>query len=127
MRTDEDKVLQSPLTVVFGGTEYSVPLLPIKEAREWRKQLSALVGKMPSYAMVTTDTPDEFEGAINAILSATPDAVADLFFAYAKGLDRETIEATANEVELGKAFEAVIEVAFPLVQSLTGAMGRLAR
>ena len=127
MRTEEDKIVQSGITVILGGREYSIAPLVIKESREWRKKVVGLISEMPKYAEVTTDTPDEFGDALNAILVAMPDKVADLFFKYAVNLNREEIEANATDAELAKAFEQVIEIAFPLAQSLTQTMKHLSQ
>ena len=126
-RTEEDKLLRAPLMVVLGGQEYSIEPLVIRDARKWRKKLSKLLARLPFYANVTTDNPEGFATAVEAMLVDMPDEMADLFFAYAKDIDRESIEASATEAELAKALEEVIGLAFPLVRSLTGALGRLAR
>ena len=54
-----------------------------------------------------------------------PDKVIDLFFKYAKDLNREEIEGIATDAEIAKAFEEVVKVAFPLAESLPKAMGRI--
>jgi len=126
-RTEEDKVLRAPIVVTLGGVEYSIPPLVIKDAREWRKKLAKLLAKLPAYAKTTTDDAAGFETAISAMMVEMPDEMTDLFFAYAKDLDRDEIENTANEIELSKALEAVLEIAFPLVSSMTVALRRLSR
>ena len=126
MRTEEDKIVQAGIEVILGGNEYSIAPLVIKESREWRKRVVLLLSSLPAYAEVTTDTPDEFGEALNAMLVAMPDKVTSLFFDYSK-LDREVIEATATDAELAKAFEQVIEIAFPLAKSLTQTMKHLSQ
>jgi len=126
-RTEEDKLLRASITVILGGMEHAILPLVIKDAREWRKKLSKLIGRLPSYANTTTDDPKGFEVAVEAMLVSMPDEMADLFFGYAKNLSRDDIEAVATEAELAKAIEAVMAVAFPLVGSLTGVLGKLAR
>lgn len=125
-RSEEDKVLRSPITVTLGGKDYLIEVLCIRDAREWRKKFAAVVGKASSYTP-TVEKPLDITEIAAGMVCAIPDAMADLFFAYAKGLDREKIEAAATEAELAKAIEAVMEVAFPLLRSLTGAMGKLSR
>jgi hypothetical protein len=126
-RTEEQKLFRAPITVILGGKEYEILPLVIKDARIWRKKLSTLLGKLPGYTKVTTDDAAGFASAIDAMLVGMPDEIADLFFSYAKDLNREIIESTATEVELAGAFEAVMAVAIPLTSSLTGALGRLGR
>ena len=125
-RTEEDKLLRAPIVVTLGGTEFSIPPLVIKDAREWRKKMAKLLSKLPSYANVTTDNAEGFGIAVEAMLVGMPDEMTDLFFAYAKDLNRDEIEGIATEAEMAKAIGAVIEIAFPLVSSLTGALGKLA-
>ena len=126
-RTEEDKIVQAGIVVILGGKEYSIAPLVIRDSREWRKGVVSLLSALPGYTNVTTDTPDEFGEALNAVMVALPDKVVDLFFLYAKTLPREEIEKTATDAELAKAFERVIEIAFPLAQSVTKTMERLAR
>ena len=126
-RTEEQKLTQAPIVVVLGGKEFPIRPLVIKESREWRQKLCKVLGMLPQYANVTTDTPDKFEAALNAMLVAMPDQVVDLVFDYAKELNREEIEAIATDAEIAKAFEQIGEVAFPLARSVVGAMTKLAQ
>ena len=126
-RTEEEKVLRAPITVILGGDEYDIPLLVIKDAREWRTKFAKLIGKVPGYIKVTTDDANGFVAASEAMLVTMPDEMTDLFFSYAKGLDREVIESKATEEELAKAISIVMDIAFPLVGSMTGALTRLSR
>ena len=126
-RTEEDKIVQAGIKVILGGVGYSIAPLVIKDSREWRRKVVALISELPRYAEVTTDTPDEFGKALDTLLVAMPDKVAGLFFEYAKNLDQGEIEAKATDAELAKAFEQVIEIAFPLAQSLTQTMKHLAQ
>ncbi len=126
-RTEEDKVFRGPITVTLGGEEYEIKPLVIRDAREWRQRFAKLVGQLPSYANVSTDDAQGFGSAVTALLVSTPDQMADLFFSYAKEIDREQIEAVATEEELAKGIEQIMGVAFPLVRSLTGALGKMAQ
>lgn len=125
-RTDEQKLFADPIRVTLGGTEYEIPLLVIREAREWRKKFAKLIAKLPKYVNVTTDDAVGFEKAIDSMVIDMQDEMIDLFFDYAKNLDRDYIESTATEVELAAAIKAVMEVALPLVNSVTGALNRMA-
>ena len=123
-RTEEDKILQAPVIVKFNGKEYSVRPLVIKESREWRKQLIKTLELLPKYVSITTSNPEGFSVALNAMLADMPNAVADLFFSYAKDLPREEIESTATDAELAVAFQEVMAFAFPLAQALTKVLGK---
>jgi len=126
-RTEEDKIVQAGIEVILGGEKYTIHPLVIRDSREWRKSVVDLIATLPKYTEVTTDTPGDFRDALDALLVAVPDSVANLFFQYAKNLNKEEIEASATDAELAKAFEQVVEIAFPLVQSLTKTMARLAK
>ena len=120
MRSEEDKILRTPVVVILGGLKYEVEPLVIKESRVWRRNVVKMLSALPLYAQATTDNPSEFEAALSKLLVDMPDTVVDLFFEYAKGLDREEIEATATDSEMAKAFEQVVEIAFPLARSPFG-------
>ena len=126
-RSEEDKVLQAPVTVTLGGERHQIRPLVIAESREWRRKVAKTIARIPQYTNVTTDTPDQFGDAIEAMLVAMPDEVVDLFFAYARDLPRERIEQTATDAELAAAFDKVMEVAFPLAQSLARGMTRMSQ
>jgi hypothetical protein len=64
---------------------------------------------------------------MSAMLKEMPDEVVDLFFEYAKDLDRSKVEGEANDAEVAKAFSQVIEIAFPLFTSLATTMEKLGR
>ncbi len=127
MRSEEDKLLRVPIVVTLGGEEYEIKPLVIKDAREWRKKFAKLLGRLPSYVSTSTDDAASFSNAVDALIVSMPDEMADLFFVYAKDLDREKIESTATEVELVKAIESVLEVAFPLLGGLTGVLRKMAQ
>ena len=123
-RTEEDKLTQSPIMVILGGKEFPIRPLVIKESREWRKKLIKAFGMLPKYLNMTADNPEGFTEALDAMLNEMPDVVTDLFFSYARDLDRDEIESTATDTELAEAFQEVMKFAFPLSQSLTRVLNR---
>ena len=127
MRPEEQIVAQAPILVSFGGKEYKIKPLVIKESREWRGKLAKMMGELSPVVNVTTDTPDKFQEAMNSLLVAMPDRIVDLVFEYAKDLPRDEVEAVATDAEMAKAFEDILEVAFPLARSVTGITGKLSR
>ena len=127
MRSEDQVVSQAPILVSFGGTEYQIRPLVIKESREWRQKLAKMMGELSPVVNVTTDTPEKFQEAMNSLLVTMPDTVVDLVFAYGKELPRDEIEAVATDAEMAKAFESILEVAFPLARSVTGITGKLSR
>jgi len=126
-RTEEDKLVQAPLRITLGGVVHEVKPLVIRDSRAWRRKLSAMLGQLPQYAAVTTDAPDDFKAALNAMLVSMPDQVVDLVFDYARDLNRQELEAVATDAEVAVAFEQIVEVAFPLARSVAGAMTKLSR
>lgn len=126
-RNEEDKILQTGIQVTLGGKEYEIRPLVIRESREWRKKVIGLIAPLPQMVKVDTDNPEEFEKVLATLLVVMPDQAIDLFFNYAKDLNREEIEGSANDAEMAEAFEEVMKVAFPLAQSLPNVMKRLSQ
>ena len=127
MRPEEQIVAQAPISLYFGGTEYKIKLLVIKESREWRGKLAKMMGELSPVVNVTTDTPDKFQEAMNSLLVEMPDRIVDLVFEYAKDLPKDEVEAVATDAEMAKAFESILEVAFPLARSVTGITMKLSQ
>lgn len=124
-RTEEDKVVQAGIKVILGGVEYSIPPLVIRDSREWRRKVIALIAPLPELTPKSIDTTEDFENALTTLLVTMSDRVVDLFFEYAKELNQEEIEAVATDAELSQAFREVIEVAFPLAQNAPDMVTRL--
>jgi len=123
-RTEEERVAQAPFPVILGGQEYQIKPLVIRDSRVWRKGIVSIFTTLPSMLKALDDST-RFGEVITKMLVTQPDQVVDLFFEYAKDLDRQEIEAVTTDSELAIAFEKVIEVAFPLAESLPKAMERL--
>jgi hypothetical protein len=126
-RTEEQKIVQSPLKLTLGDQEYDVKPLVIRDSRKWREKLAKTLGMLPKYTGITTDTPDKFKEALDAMLVSMPDQVVDLVFDYAKDLNRDEVESIATDAEIAAAFEQIVEVAFPLARSMVGAMTKLSQ
>jgi len=125
-RSEDQVVTQAPIKAIFGGKEYEIKLLVIKESREWRRQFAEVLGTLPLFVKPTA-TPKQFNEVINGMFLNVPDSIMDLIFAYGKDLPREEIEAVATDVEMAKAFESILEVAFPLARSMVGATAILSQ
>jgi len=125
-RSEDQIVTQAPILVSFGGKEYEIKPLVIKESREWRKKFAEVLGTLPLFVKPTA-TPKQFNEVINGMFLDVPDSIIDLIFEYAKDLPREEIEAVATDVEMSKAFESILEVAFPLARSMVGATTTLSQ
>lgn len=128
-RTEEQIVARASVMVILGGKEYGITPLVIRDSREWRQKVIKLIAPLPQLVSTTLNVNDPgiFEGALTQMLVTMPEQVADLFFQYAKDLDREEIEGIATDEELAKAFEEVSKLAFPLAESLPKVMARLSQ
>lgn len=127
VRSEEQIVARADITVILGGNEYKIAPLVIRDSREWRKKVIELITPLPGLITVTMDDSAGFGEALRQMLVIMPDQVIGLFFEYAKDLNREEIEGIATDAEMAKAFEEVIQVAFPLAQSLPKALGRFSQ
>ena len=127
MRTEEQVVSQAGIEVTLGGDKYQIAPLVIRDSREWRKKVIDLIAPLPDLVNVTMDDSAGFGEALKQIMVVMPDRVADLFFQYAKDLDRDEIEGKATDTELSEAFEGVLKIAFPLAESPMKILKRLSQ
>ena len=111
MTASEEEVLAGLLTVTVGGIERSMPTLPIRDARDWRKRLAAEVAPIAGLAIDANDW-----AGMPAKLQLAEDTMLDLIVAYdrtgALG-GREWLEEHAWPRELGPIFTACVEAVFP--------------
>ena len=126
-RTEEDKLTQSPIFVTFGGKEYPLRPLVIKESRAWRQEVIKALSQLPQLTQVTSEDKEKFDSALSTLLVTMPDTVVDLFFLYAKDLNRDEIEQVATDTEMAAAWEKVVNLAFPLLQGLVKTMSKMAQ
>jgi len=119
-RTDEEILTRAGVPVHFGDKTYEVKLLVIKAASAWRKEYAKATTDLSLAAAITADNPDDFKRAMNTLAVDMPDMATDLFFSYAKDLNRDEIEAISNDQEMAIAFRTVTRMAFPLLQAMTG-------
>ena len=107
-RTENQKVLQAPVKVILGGTEYEVKPLPLKDSLPWCKAVvAATVKGIASRSSISSDDPEKFDNAMTDLLYNKPEQLIDLFFRYAKDLDRAEIEGKATLNEIMDAFNTV--------------------
>ncbi len=118
-RTEEQILASAPLKVVLGGEELEVKMLVMIESRQWRAETAQLLASLPKLDNVDTEDPEQFGEAIGLLMNVMPDTITDLFFKYAKDLDREQIEAVATDLEVVAAFKVVSAAAFPFVKAAT--------
>ncbi len=118
-RTEEQILARAPLKVVLGGEETEVRMLVMTESRQWRAEAAQLLASLPKLDNVDTEDAEQFGGAIDLLMNVMPDTICDLFFKYAKDLDRGKIEEVATDLEVVAAFKVVSAAAFPFVKSAT--------
>lgn len=113
-RTEEDKIIQAPVTVKLGGVDYSIPPLPIKYSLPWVKKVSKILMGVVSLENVTSDNEEAFADAFGEIMVSRPEQLIDLFFEYARELDKDAICEVASSAEIVCAFEEVLSFERPL-------------
>jgi hypothetical protein len=105
VRSEADAVEQT-LKITLGGKQYEVRPLSIKKARAWRDKLTPLINKMTSRDGAL-DSPEKLLSAIQG----SPDEMAEIVFSYC-GIDEKEVEETANELDISRAFGAIMGIAF---------------
>lgn len=115
-RTEADMISKAPVKVKLGDKEYAIPILTILPSREWRIKLNAeMAGIVESFTPDSSDS-NVFGRGLASALIGFPEKMAELVFAYAGAiLPKDEIIAVATEEQIGTAFSAIMEVAYPLV------------
>ncbi len=108
------KTAPAGITVILGGQEYEVKPLVIRESREWRKKAAPFQAAIARYASVNSDDPEAFEKALVELLIDRINEAIDLFFDYARDLDRKAIEGIATDTEIVDALNKINKIAFPV-------------
>ena len=126
MRTEEDKLLQIPLVVKLGGQDYEIKPLPIKYSVPWIKKIVSMLSEASVFSRVTTDTPDLWKDAFITLMSSNPAQIVDLFWEYARDLDKNKLEEVATSAEIMAAFEEVMTLERPLFKGMQ-ALGRISQ
>lgn len=120
-RTEEQKLLQSPLKVMLGGKEYEIKPLVMRYSAEWRKKAMPLIGFLIHYTHLS---PEEQEQTILELFRTKLDEIIESFFEYARELPRKDVEESATDVEILLAF---MEVFNAFVSPLSGAAKQMAQ
>lgn len=115
-RTDEDKIFRTPIKVILGGTEYQIPLLVARDSKPWRDKAGPFRAELIALSGVDTNDAEAFKEAFTQLMGSRIDQTLDLFFEYAKDLNRDEIMAIATDQELVNAFGEVAAAAFPFGQ-----------
>jgi hypothetical protein len=102
------------IEVILGGEKYQLRYLVIKESREWRRKAAPFEAAIARYASINAENTEEFEKAFNELLTSRIDEAIDLFFDYARDLNREEIEGVASDAEIIEALKIINAAAFPM-------------
>lgn len=115
-RTEADMVSKAPIKIKLGEKEYKIPVLTILPSREWRIKLNdEMAGVVEAFKPDSVDA-NVFGRGLASALIGFPEKMADLVFAYAGAvLPKDEVLAAATEEQIGTAFSAIMEVAYPLV------------
>lgn len=98
---DEDRIVSGHLAVTMDGRAYSLPVLKIKHAKEWRELVGGAMNGL-----------EESGGNVNA----APDRLLELVVAYDRSNvlgGQERVEESMTDTELYDAFLAMWRETFP--------------
>jgi len=126
-RTEEQKVAQAPIVVTLGGKDYEIAPLVIRDSRVWRKNYAEATAPLFELVNAAIENTEDFGNVVKQMMVIMPDKVIDLFFEWAKDLNREEIEGLTTDAEMAVAFGEVVKIALPLSESLPKAMARLSQ
>jgi hypothetical protein len=112
------------IAVTFGDQDYLIPHLRSKGSAQWRKALMDKIstlatefGGLADFEQTDLNDMQQVSGLVqqfSKLLYGAPELLIDLICAYAPGLAREAVEASAYDEELIAAFVAIVQVAIPL-------------
>ena len=121
-RSEMDKILPTPVEVILGGGKYTISPLPIKYAISWNKKVIALLLKTTKFAKseIINQKIEEVDTALletilTESMSDDPEKLVDLFFEYARKLDRSILEETATSSEIINGFKEVLKFELPFL------------
>ena len=123
-RTEEQKLISDPVTVILNGEKYPVKPLVIAEAGPWRRKFVSIFDDVQALAEVTSDNKEEFSKALQEILISKPDQITELVCDYIK-MDKTEFESKATSNEVIKAFEEVFALEAPFFGSAIKAMMKM--
>lgn len=108
--------------VTLAGQTYAVQALPMKAAREWRRQfgepLNVILGVLQNAENIELTSLADVGGLltqVGGLLLGSVDVLVEALFAYSPALaaDRARIEEEADDVEALGALWEVLQLAYP--------------
>ena len=121
-RTDEQKLLMSPIVVTFGVKKYEIKPLTLGPARAWRQKLNDVMGPLADHFQTTVKDGGAVSRGLAEMLLDFPDKLIELILAYDPQLPKDKIIAEASEEQLIAAWESLLAVAFPFLGPLAVVM-----
>jgi len=119
MRTEMEKLIQQPVEIILGGGKYTISPLPIKHSIPWVKKLLKLYTASISLNELEIKEPADVGKVILQALAESPEQLVELFWEYAKNLDRVKLEEIASSSEIMAAFQEVLEFEKPFLSGMT--------
>jgi len=118
-RTETEKVLQTPIKVGLGVKEFEIKPLPVKYALPWCGKVVGLLKDIPAYAeKIDKNDLASLGDVLQCLMAGNPALIVDLFFEYARDIDRSEIEEVATSAEIVAGFEGVLSLELPLLGSV---------
>lgn len=117
-RSEEQRASASPLTVLVGGEAIDVPILTIRQSRDWKKLVQDKIGLAFTEM---GDVPRLIQSG--GILNIAGDALMELVLAYDMTHvlgEREQLEDSMTDADLYRVFRQMIDITFPFVDDLRG-------
>lgn len=115
-RSEEQRASASPLTVMVGGEAHDVPILTIRQSRDWKKLVQDKIG------LAFTDLSDVSKLIQSGgLLNVAGDSLMELVLAYdhTKVLGtQDDLEAAWTDADLYRVFRQMLDITFPFVDDL---------
>jgi hypothetical protein len=127
-RTEQDKVLMSPLKVKFGEKDYEIRPLRARKAQKWRQQLCDEIGPIVEKLQPVAVSKVLFVQGLSAAMMQFPEKVYELLFTYAPYLPQDEIldeDKGATEEQLAYAFAQIWEMVYQDFLAQLGAARQL--
>lgn len=117
-RTEMQKLTMEPIKVMLGNEEYDIKPLVSKMAIPWVAKVVKILSESIGLTRLKSEDTIALESAMRSVMIDNPGKMIDLFFEYARDLNREEIENTASSAQLIAAFEQCLELEKPFLMGM---------
>lgn len=121
-RTDDQK-LRGVVPISWGGEVREVPTLKRGASRAWKEGLAQALQEVGNFQVTAMDS-------ISVAGNIASDRMLDLVLEYDQTHvlgDREWIDENVDDTEVYSAFRSLLDIAYPFVSDLRGAMEEVRR